>query len=139
MPDLTDRQIAVLDFIRSYSAAHGYAPSIREIGERLKISSPNGVMCHIKSLIKKGALKQSKQNGRGLARSITLAQANGSKPDITDIVSAVAAKFRTFGVGSSGPAVQGNPLASALADKPPVFALGVDVEEVVRFVLERVK
>lgn len=53
---LTDRQQEVLDFIRSFVATHGYPPTRREIGEGLAIRSPNGVMCHLEALRKKGAI-----------------------------------------------------------------------------------
>lgn len=56
--------------------------------------------------------------------------------EIQQITAAVAAKFRCFGRGSS-PVVEGNPIAAALADHDPQFAAGVDVREVVEFVISR--
>jgi hypothetical protein len=47
----------------------------------------------------------------------------------------VARKFRCFGAGS--PTDTSNPIAAALAEQPTAFAAGVDVADVVRFVLER--
>ena len=49
------------------------------------------------------------------------------------IVARLAGQFETFGGGRK---VIGNPIAEALAKKPPVFALGVPVQEVVERVLE---
>jgi hypothetical protein len=54
---------------------------------------------------------------------------------VRTITEDVAREFRCFGAGS--PADTSNPIAAALADKPAAFAAGVDVAEVVRFVLER--
>ena len=57
--------------------------------------------------------------------------------EIERIVAEVAARFLTFGIG--GYKVMNNPISEWLAEKPPQFALGVSVEEVVRFVIERMK
>ena len=54
------------------------------------------------------------------------------KTDVTQMVGRVAANFRTFGGGRGS---QFNPIADALKDQKPTFAAGVDVEEVVRFIL----
>lgn len=56
--------------------------------------------------------------------------------EINQIVADVAAGFRCFGRGSS-PVVEGNPIAAALAEHDPQFAAGVDVREVVEFVVSR--
>ena len=66
---LTDRQQQVCDFIRLFTARHGYGPSIRDIGKEIGVSSPNGVMCHVRSLRRKGVIAD---NG-GIARSLILA------------------------------------------------------------------
>lgn len=52
------------------------------------------------------------------------------------IVKDIAANFRCFGKGSR-PVVFGNPISDALADKPPQFAAGVDVKEVVDYVIKQ--
>ena len=38
--ELTEKQNNVLDFIKKFTATHGYPPSIREIGKGLNLSSP---------------------------------------------------------------------------------------------------
>jgi len=48
----------------------------------------------------------------------------------------VAINFNTFGGGRTAGA-EWNPVVAALADSPPMFAAGVDVLEVVKFVLAR--
>jgi repressor LexA len=70
---LTDRQQAVFEFIRDGVLSHGYGPTVREIGEHFKISSPNGVMCHLKALEKKGLLQRVRKSDRAVARAIDLA------------------------------------------------------------------
>lgn len=50
------------------------------------------------------------------------------------VVRAVARKFPSFGGGRYS---NTNIITRALKDKPPMFAAGVDIEAVVRFVLSR--
>jgi repressor LexA len=59
MPDfsqLTDRQREIYEFIRDKIESRGYGPTVREIGLGFDIKSPNGVMCHLKALEKKGLI-----------------------------------------------------------------------------------
>ena len=44
----------MLSFIQSYRDEHYCTPTIREIGTHFGIKSPNGVMCHLLALRKKG-------------------------------------------------------------------------------------
>jgi repressor LexA len=53
---LTDRQREIYDFIREKIESRGYGPTVREIGTAFGIKSPNGVMCHLKALEKKGLI-----------------------------------------------------------------------------------
>jgi len=62
----TDRQQEVLDFINSYATAHGYPPTLREIGKGLGIQSTNGVTDHLKALEKKGYVQRTKLHSRGI-------------------------------------------------------------------------
>jgi repressor LexA len=59
MPDfsqLTSRQKEIYEFIRDKIESRGYGPTVREIGLGFSIKSPNGVMCHLKALEKKGLI-----------------------------------------------------------------------------------
>ena len=67
---LTTRQMAVFEFIRDKILARGYGPTVREIGEHFQISSPNGVMCHLRALEKKGLLHRVRKADRAIARAI---------------------------------------------------------------------
>jgi repressor LexA len=64
--ELTDQQARVLAFIKTYIAKNGFPPSVRDIGKGMGITSPNGVTCHMKALIRKGHLKRVKGAARGL-------------------------------------------------------------------------
>jgi repressor LexA len=66
MKGLTDRQLAVLQFIQSHQASQGYPPTIREIGEQLGIKSTNGVNDHLKALERKGMLSRVGSKSRAM-------------------------------------------------------------------------
>lgn len=53
---LTDRQSEILDYMRAVQAQYGGPPTIREIMAEFGIESPQGVMCHLNALERKGYL-----------------------------------------------------------------------------------
>ncbi len=63
---LTPRQQQVYEFIHDKIVNRGYGPTVREIGTRFDISSPNGVMCHLKALEKKGLILRSPNKSRAI-------------------------------------------------------------------------
>lgn len=65
----TKRQKAVYLFIRDKIRNRGYGPTVREIGDEFDISSPNGVMCHLKALEKKGLITREKNMSRAIQLS----------------------------------------------------------------------
>jgi repressor LexA len=69
MPDfsqLTERQREIYDFIKSKIESRGYGPTVREIGQAFEIRSPNGVMCHLKALEKKGLIVREGFSARAI-------------------------------------------------------------------------
>ena len=67
-PKLTRRQQEVYDFIADKIGGRGYGPTVREIGAEFGIKSPNGVMCHLNALVKKGLITRE----ANMSRAITL-------------------------------------------------------------------
>jgi len=63
---LTSRQREVYEFIRGKILGRGYGPTVREIGDNFHISSPNGVMCHLKALEKKGLIIREPNMSRAI-------------------------------------------------------------------------
>jgi SOS-response transcriptional repressor LexA len=57
--ELTTRQREVLDYIAQFIIDNQYAPSMREIGAAMGISSTNGVNDHLEALKRKGYLLHS--------------------------------------------------------------------------------
>jgi repressor LexA len=66
MESLTSRQREIYDFIRSKIQGRGYGPTVREIGVHFHIKSPNGVMCHLKALQKKGLIHREPNMSRAI-------------------------------------------------------------------------
>lgn len=66
LDQLTPRQREVLDFISEKINGRGYGPTVREIGEAFGIRSPNGVMCHLKALQKKGLITREPNMSRAI-------------------------------------------------------------------------
>ena len=64
---LTSRQRAIFEFIESELSARRPAPTVREIGKRFGISSPNGVRVHLVALRKKGLIAWDEYKSRTLA------------------------------------------------------------------------
>ena len=64
--ELTKKQKLVYEFIRDKIRHRGYGPTVREIGDHFKIRSPNGVMCHLKALEKKGLISREKNRSRAI-------------------------------------------------------------------------
>src|SRR5690242_11882538 len=63
---LTERQREIYDFIQDKIESRGYGPTVREIGTAFEIRSPNGVMCHLKALEKKGLIKREGFSARAI-------------------------------------------------------------------------
>ncbi len=61
---LTTRQQRIYRFIRDWMEKHGYSPSIREIGQKFGISSPNGVQAHLRALARKGYIMRASSKPR---------------------------------------------------------------------------
>ena len=62
--ELTKKQVEVLDFIKKYTAKHGYPPAVREIGAALGLSSPATVQAHLNKLKEAGVIKNSSNKFR---------------------------------------------------------------------------
>jgi repressor LexA len=64
--NLTKRQRQILDYITDFLNKNGFAPSLREIGDKLGLSSPATIHAHIENLKSKGFLKTSYNEARSI-------------------------------------------------------------------------
>jgi len=63
---ITEKHIKVLEFINEYQTKFGRPPSIREIGEKVKISSTSVVNYYLEQLEKKGYIERDNRVSRGM-------------------------------------------------------------------------
>lgn len=64
---LTKKQKKVFDFICSRISKVGFGPTIREIADEMGISSPNGVVGHLRALEKKGLIERASNKSRSIS------------------------------------------------------------------------
>jgi repressor LexA len=64
--NLTKRQREIFDFIKSYSARHGYPPTVRDIGKAIGLTSSSTVHAHLANLEKLGLLRRDPTKPRAL-------------------------------------------------------------------------
>jgi repressor LexA len=64
--DLTKRQQEIFDFIKRYSAKHGYPPTVRDIGKAVGLASSSTVHAHLANLEKGGLLRRDPSKPRAL-------------------------------------------------------------------------
>lgn len=93
LASLTPRQRDIYEFLKDKILNRGYGPTVREIGNEFGIRSPNGVMCHLKALEKKGLILRESH----MSRAIQLAD----KPQ------------RATSISLLGQAAAGHPLLAA--------------------------
>jgi repressor LexA len=64
--DLTKRQQEIFDFIKNYSADHGYPPTVRDIGKAVGLASSSTVHAHLANLEKLGILRRDPSKPRAI-------------------------------------------------------------------------
>lgn len=80
-PILTERQQEIYDFLKEKILKRGYGPTVREIGTQFGIRSPNGVMCHLKALERKGLISRE----ANMARAIQLSDQPISRSSLPNV------------------------------------------------------
>lgn len=83
---LTKQQQTVYDYIRDQIVARGYGPTVREIGTHMEIKSPNGVMCHLRALEKKGMITRAANKSRAIELTEPLSRITGASLPIAGSV-----------------------------------------------------
>lgn len=66
---MTPRQASIFEYIRTQIVDRGYGPTVREIAQEFNISSPNGVMCHLRAIEKKGLITRQANKSRAIELS----------------------------------------------------------------------
>lgn len=86
---LTPKQLRVLTFIRDFSRAQGYAPTMQELADEFGVSKVT-VFEHIAALQKKGYLKRSRHKARSLQLSDDI-EFPDERPTCLPLVGTIAA------------------------------------------------
>lgn len=66
MEETTERQRRILEVIREFTVERGYPPSVREIGERVGLSSSSTIHAHLKTLERRGLISRDPTKPRAL-------------------------------------------------------------------------
>src|SRR3989440_12799941 len=89
--NLTKRQQEIFDFIRGYSAKHGYPPTVRDIGKAIGLTSSSTVHAHLSNLEKVGLLRRDPTKPRAIEVLVDKAKAVFPGPVGLPVVGQVAA------------------------------------------------
>jgi repressor LexA len=73
--NLTKRQKEIFDFVKKYSAKHGYPPTVRDIGKAIGLTSSSTVHAHLANLEKLGLLKRDPSKPRAIEVLVDKAKA----------------------------------------------------------------
>ena len=67
----TERQKRILEVIHEFTAERGYPPSVREIGERVGLSSSSTIHAHLKTLERHGLISRDPTKPRALRSEVS--------------------------------------------------------------------
>jgi repressor LexA len=81
-PMVTDRQRAILDYLRGFVDEHGYPPTVREIGEAVGLRSPSTVHAHLAQLERAGLLRRDPTKPRAIELTDRRREQVESPPDV---------------------------------------------------------
>ncbi len=87
---LTERQKRVFAFIHDFIRRHGYGPTVREIADQFGIRSPNGVICHLRALEKKGLIRRSPNKSRTIELTDEAQRATRGLPLVGEVAAGTA-------------------------------------------------
>ena len=131
-PELTTRQVSILDFIKTASESQGYAPSMREIGEAAGLNSPASVKYQLDILEEKGFIRRDADRGRAmevvLPDSMTGEGAHTDKTRIIPLVGSIAAGVP---ITADQQVEETFPLPESLVGKGELFMLKVKGESMI--------
>lgn len=68
MKKLTDKQAAILNYIKEYISSYGYPPIAKDIQSNFGYASQNSALEHLQAIEKKGYIKRTPK----IARSIVV-------------------------------------------------------------------
>jgi len=131
-PELTTRQVSILDFIKTSTESQGYAPSMREIGEAAGLNSPASVKYQLDILEEKGFIRRDADRGRAmevvLPESMSGESAHTDKTRFIPLVGSIAAGVP---ITADQHVEETLPLPESLVGKGDLFMLKVKGESMI--------
>ena len=131
-PELTTRQVTILDFIKTSTESQGYAPSMREIGEAAGLNSPASVKYQLDILEEKGFIRRDADRGRAmevvLPDSMSGESAHTDKTRFIPLVGSIAAGVP---ITADQHIEETLPLPESLVGKGDLFMLKVKGESMI--------
>jgi len=131
-PELTTRQVSILDFIKTSTESQGYAPSMREIGEAAGLNSPASVKYQLDILEEKGFIRRDADRGRAmevvLPDSMSGESAHTDKTRFIPLVGSIAAGIP---ITADQQVEETLPLPESLVGKGDLFMLKVKGESMI--------
>jgi repressor LexA len=80
-PMVTDRQQAILEYLRGFVDEHGYPPTVREIGEAVGLRSPSTVHAHLAQLERAGLIRRDPTKPRAIELADRRREGDVAEPD----------------------------------------------------------
>lgn len=124
---LTPRQRRVLDVIRDSVDSRGYPPSMREIGEKVGLTSSSSVSHQLKVLEQKGLLRRDPNRPRAIEVRYPGEVADAARR--SSLGSVRQTSYDETGAGDAHPAAAYVPVVGRIAAGGPILA-EQDIEEV---------
>lgn len=122
--DLTKRQQEIFDFIKRYSASHGYPPTVRDIGKAVGLTSSSTVHAHLSNLERLGLLRRDPSKPRALELLDRASSAvSGAVEDAVDGVRALVrpgGRLPLVGAVAAGQPVLAEENIEEYVEVPPV-------------------
>lgn len=124
--EISERQQAILEFIRETTASRGMPPTMREIGAKFGIRSTNGVEKNLMVLEQGGYISRERGKSRGIA------VVGGSRSaDVVPLLGRVAAGAPVLSPENKEGDIAVDLSLFALKSSHQVFALGVRGESMI--------
>ncbi|CAN2187812.1 LexA SOS-response transcriptional repressors (RecA-mediated autopeptidases) [Candidatus Nanopelagicaceae bacterium] len=131
-PELTTRQVAILEFIKSSSESQGYAPSMREIGLAAGLNSPASVKYQLDILEEKGFIRRDENRGRAMEVVLPDHLTGESAPtDVTRFIPLVGSIAAGIPITADQQVEETLPLPESLVGKGDLFMLKVKGESMI--------
>jgi len=131
-PELTTRQVSILDFIKTSTESQGYAPSMREIGEAAGLNSPASVKYQLDILEEKGFIRRDADRGRAMEVVLPESMSGESAhTDMTRFIPLVGSIAAGVPITADQQVEETLPLPESLVGKGDLFMLKVKGESMI--------